>query len=42
MIKISADDWMTALYLPVERFVKQDKRYVWGQSRKIIQGLQGT
>ena len=41
LIKIAADDWMTALYLPVEQFVKQDKRYVWGQSRKMVQGMQG-
>lgn len=41
MIKIDADDWATALYLPVEKFYKQDKRYVWTESRQIIQSLQG-
>lgn len=34
--KINADDWATAMLLPVERFVGASKQEVWADSRRII------
>lgn len=34
--KINADDWATAMLLPVERFVNASKQEVWADSRRII------
>lgn len=34
--KINADDWATAMLLPVERFVGASRQEVWAESRKII------
>lgn len=39
MIEIPANEWVTALYLPVERFIKADKDEVWQDSREIIRKL---
>jgi len=36
-VKINADQWDTALFLPTERFVKKSKNYVYRQSRGMIQ-----
>ena len=35
-VKINADQWDTALFLPTERFVKKSKSYVQRQSRKML------
>ena len=35
-VKINADQWDTALFLPTERFVKKSKNYVYRQSRGMI------
>lgn len=34
--KIDADDWATAMLLPVERFEGASRQQVWAESRKII------
>lgn len=34
--QIPADDWATAMMLPVERFIGASKQQVWADSRKII------
>jgi hypothetical protein len=34
--RINADDWATAMLLPVERFVGASKQEVWADSRRII------
>jgi hypothetical protein len=34
--QISAEDWATAMLLPVERFIGASKQQVWTDSRKII------
>lgn len=34
--QISADNWATAMLLPVERFVGASNQKVWSESRKII------
>jgi hypothetical protein len=34
--KIPGEDWATALLLPVESFIGQNKRVVWKESNKII------
>ncbi|CAB5221622.1 DNA end protector protein [uncultured Caudovirales phage] len=34
--KINADDWATAMLLPVERFVGASKEAVWQDSKRII------
>jgi hypothetical protein len=37
------EDWNIALFLPVERFVKRNKRYVWNESvRKVRRSTYGT
>jgi hypothetical protein len=36
MRKINPSDWATALMLPVERFVGENKIAVWKESQKII------
>jgi hypothetical protein len=36
LVNVPADDWTTALMLPVERFTKASKEYVWSESRKKI------
>jgi hypothetical protein len=36
-VKINADQWDTALFLPTERFVKKSKSFVHRQSRGMIQ-----
>ena len=33
-VRIDADEWEIAIFLPVERFQKQSKRDVWNDSRK--------
>ena len=33
-VRINADEWEIAIFLPVERFQKQKKRVVWDDSRK--------
>lgn len=35
-VKIDANDWPTAMMMPVERFVGASKQYVWQQSVKRI------
>jgi hypothetical protein len=35
LLKVSAKEWDIALFLPVERFVKEDKAYVWKRSRGL-------
>lgn len=37
-LKIEADEWNLALFLPTERFKKQPKETVWRDSRKQIKG----
>jgi hypothetical protein len=34
--KVDANDWTTAMLLPVEKFVKLDKQAVWAESRRIM------
>ena len=34
--KVDSADWVTAMLLPVERFVGASKQEVWAESRKII------
>jgi hypothetical protein len=34
--RINADDWATAMLLPVERFVGASKQEVWADSKRII------
>lgn len=34
--RIPGEDWATAMLLPVEKFVGQNKRVVWKESNKII------
>ena len=36
LVNVPADDWTTAMMLPVERFTKASKEYVWSESRKKI------
>lgn len=36
LVNVPADDWTTAMMLPVERFTKATKEYVWSESRKKI------
>ena len=38
-VKINADQWDTALFLPTERFRKKSKNYVFRQSREMIGGV---
>ena len=33
-VRINADEWEIAIFLPVERFQKEKKRVVWNDSRK--------
>jgi hypothetical protein len=35
-VKINADQWDTALFLPTERFRKKSKNHVFRQSREIV------
>ena len=35
-VKINADQWDTALFLPTERFKKKSKQFVYRESRKAI------
>mgnify|MGYP001235907202 CR=1 FL=1 len=37
-LKIQAEDWQTALMLPTERFIKKNKKNVWIDSRRTING----
>lgn len=39
IINVEADEWLTAIYLPVERFQKQSKSTVWQDSRARIARL---
>jgi hypothetical protein len=39
-VRITAPDWETALFLPVEHFVKRSKTFVWNDSERIISGEQ--
>ena len=39
MVPIGAEDWGTALFLPVERFKGMDKTHVWAESRSIMQNI---
>jgi len=34
-IEIPPEEWQIALFLPTERFVKKDKKFVWNQSKKM-------
>ena len=34
-VRIDADEWEIAIFLPVERFQKQSKRTVWNDSKKF-------
>jgi hypothetical protein len=34
-VPIEADEWGVALFLPVERFKKANKKAVWEESKKI-------
>ena len=36
-VDIHADEWEVAIFLPVERFKKQNKKAVWAESKKIFQ-----
>ncbi len=38
IVKVEPTEWEIALFLPVERFEKETKEYVWNQSRRIING----
>jgi hypothetical protein len=33
-VRINADEWEIAIFLPVERFQKQKKSVVWNDSRE--------
>jgi len=35
-LKIESVEWNIALFLPVEKFQKRSREYVWSQSRKLI------
>ena len=37
-IKVPADSWTPAVFLPMERFEKASSKQVWNDSRKIIKG----
>ena len=37
-LKINSEDWETALMLPTERFIKSNKKNVWKESRRTING----
>jgi len=39
-VRINSPDWETALFLPVEQFVKRSKTFVWADSERIISGEQ--
>jgi len=32
--KIEPEDWTTAMFMPVEKFIGESKEYVWNQNRK--------
>ena len=36
---VPANEWDTAMFLPLQRFVKKGDNYVYSESRKIINGL---
>ena len=36
---VPADQWETAMFLPLERFVGATKQQVWRDSRKMVQGI---
>lgn len=38
-LKVPADSWTPAVFLPMERFEKADKKQVWKDSRKTIRGI---
>ena len=35
-LNIKADEWETAIFLPVEQFVKKNKRAVWKLSEELL------
>ena len=35
-LNIKADEWETAIFLPVEQFVKKNKKAVWKLSRELL------
>jgi hypothetical protein len=35
-LNIKADEWETAIFLPVERFVKKNKKAVWKLSEELL------
>ena len=37
-VRIEAQDWETALFLPVENFAKKGKSFVWSESTRIMAG----
>ena len=37
-LKIDSEDWETTLMLPTERFIKSNKKDVWKESRRTING----
>lgn len=39
IVKVEPTEWEIALFLPVERFEKQTKEFVWNESRRIIKGI---
>ena len=38
-LRVPAESWTPAVFLPMERFEKASKQKVWGDSRKIIKGV---
>jgi len=36
LLRIPAMDWVTAMYLPIERFAKKKREFVWKESRRAI------
>ena len=36
LLRIPSRDWLTAMYLPIERFVKMKRQHVWKESRYQI------
>lgn len=37
-VEIPGEDWKIAIFMPTESFVKEDKKTVWKDSRRIIKG----
>ena len=40
LIQVDANDWGTALFLPVERFKKMNKTQVWAESSTAMRRIQ--